>query len=1009
MRVCHQCGAPSNTEDRFCRSCGAALFHEGSSGNTDPLIGRTIGGTYVLQEIIGVGGMGRVYRAEQTTLGRTVAIKVIHPHLLGDEQTVARFYTEARAASRLNHPHSVSVIDFGRTEDGILYLAMEFLKGKDLALVMHEEDPLPFKRICDILVSVLDALGEAHALDIVHRDLKPENIILRKMRTGEDLVKVVDFGLATIVGGGSTSITRPGLVCGTPDYMAPEQGRGEHVDGRGDLYSVGVVLFELLTDQLPFEADTPTKVVLRHINDPIPDPREVAPHRQIPESLATLCLKALAKKRDERFQNAAEMSAELRRARATLDANRAATTECPVCGTKNPSTMRFCGACGVRLTGEMPIPVSSLPPTPLTPKPSFYPPLASARAFVGRDPELDRLDALAKEATSRLVIVSIEGEIGVGKTRLLREAAERLASAGRLVVGASPHPSGALLPYGPLRHLAANLVELQPDDLGPLAEDQSLFPDALVRAGLAELASPVGLRGIEDESRAGAVAAALAMLVRLTLARRSLPGAVLVVDDVHRCDGLTHAVLRQLRQVLAEDPVLVLFGDARGLIATEATLELGGLTLEDAGRFLTGRPSSQERRLVDVDRATPANGILMRRLLPFYLEQIHALGGDVGDDTLPPRLADAVAQRVERLPVRAQRALQCLSAFGGRATRAELAEVADPRDLEAIDELVNKGLVVAEGDRLDVSHPFLGELVEAFIPASARRELHQKILDVISRAGAPLELQAEHAYRANVPMRTFMILERSGDIALTRGDGRAAVVMYRRALELSRREMLENGDTVMDTALVTFSRKLGWALAKAGDLAGADGVVREVLDLTGPYEPNRARMHLVLGRIAALRERPRDAMRHFGQALEIVGGVEPEVEQAVQVALGRLRRDAGDPALAGNAFRRALELLEAKPALPDERATVLLELAEVSLLADDPEEAEQHAKRARELAAEAESPALEARAVGLLARVARHEGRLQEARASYETARALAATAGDAPTEQRFSNALDAV
>ncbi|HJK92188.1 MAG TPA: protein kinase, partial [Polyangiaceae bacterium LLY-WYZ-15_(1-7)] len=351
MRVCHQCGAASNPDDRFCRSCGAALFSEGSSGNADPLIGRTIGGSYVLQEIVGVGGMGRVYRAEQTTLGRTVAIKVIHPHLLGDEQTVARFYTEARASSRLNHPNSVSVIDFGRTDDGVLYLAMEFLKGQDLAMVMHEEGPLPFKRICDVLVGVLDALGEAHALDIVHRDLKPENVILRRLRTGQDLVKVVDFGLATIVGGGGTSITRPGLVCGTPDYMSPEQGRGEDVDGRGDLYACGVVLFELLTDQLPFEAETPTKVVLRHINDPVPDPRAVAPHRGIPDSLAEICLRALEKDREKRYQSAAEMGADVRRAREALDANRqeAAYVRCPACATKNPDNMRFCGACGTRL------------------------------------------------------------------------------------------------------------------------------------------------------------------------------------------------------------------------------------------------------------------------------------------------------------------------------------------------------------------------------------------------------------------------------------------------------------------------------------------------------------------------------------------------------------------------------------------------------------------------------------------------------------------------------------
>ncbi len=175
-----------------------------------------VGGSYLLQEVVGVGGMGRVYKAEQSTLGRTVAVKVIHPHLLGDEQTVARFYQEARASSRLNHPNSVSIIDFGRTDDGILYLAMEFLSGKDLALVMHEEGPLAVDRICNILINTLDALGEAHELGIVHRDLKPENIILRPLRSGDDLVKVVDFGLATIVGGES-SITKPGLVCGTPD------------------------------------------------------------------------------------------------------------------------------------------------------------------------------------------------------------------------------------------------------------------------------------------------------------------------------------------------------------------------------------------------------------------------------------------------------------------------------------------------------------------------------------------------------------------------------------------------------------------------------------------------------------------------------------------------------------------------------------------------------------------------------------------------------------------------
>ncbi|HEY8429693.1 MAG TPA: protein kinase, partial [Sandaracinaceae bacterium] len=144
MKPCPHCGTPNDSDTRYCAHCGAST----EDARPDPLIGRTVGGAYLLQELIGVGGMGRVYRAEQNMLGRTVAVKVIHPHLLGDDQTVARFYNEARAASRLNHPNSVSIIDFGRTEDGILYLVMEHLAGKDLANVLAEEGPLPFARIC---------------------------------------------------------------------------------------------------------------------------------------------------------------------------------------------------------------------------------------------------------------------------------------------------------------------------------------------------------------------------------------------------------------------------------------------------------------------------------------------------------------------------------------------------------------------------------------------------------------------------------------------------------------------------------------------------------------------------------------------------------------------------------------------------------------------------------------------------------------------------------------------
>ena len=253
--VCPHCENACEPTHKFCPVCGFPIG-EIVKGNEDPLIGSTLPGGYVIQELVGVGGMGRVYRAEQKALGRTVAVKIIHPHLLGDESASARFITEARAASRLNHPNSVGVIDFGRN-GGQLYLVMEFLRGRDLARVVYEDGLLPISRIVDVMVQVLAALDEAHHLDIIHRDLKPENVVLEPMRSGGDFVKVVDFGLAKIRDVG-TNITSPGLVCGTPDYMAPEQGRGDPIDARSDLYACGVILFQLLTGRLPFEAESPT-------------------------------------------------------------------------------------------------------------------------------------------------------------------------------------------------------------------------------------------------------------------------------------------------------------------------------------------------------------------------------------------------------------------------------------------------------------------------------------------------------------------------------------------------------------------------------------------------------------------------------------------------------------------------------------------------------------------------------------------------------------------------------
>ncbi len=938
--------------------------------------------------------MGRVYKAEQSTLGRTVAVKVIHPHLLSDEQTVARFYQEARASSRLNHPNSVSIIDFGRTDDGILYLAMEFLSGKDLALVMHEEGPLEAERICKILINTLDALGEAHELGIVHRDLKPENIILRPLRSGDDLVKVVDFGLATIVGKES-SITKPGLVCGTPDYMSPEQGRGDGVDGRGDLYALGVVLFELLTGHLPYIDDTPTRVVLRHMNDPIPDPREANPPREVPDRLAEVTMKALAKDPSGRYQVARDMQQALRSAMEDTLILRASVLPCPSCGAPTSHAQNFCGECGARLTGaERGLGVSrSL-------RPSFYPPLGSQRLFVGRKEELRQIREHRHEAAQGAHWVHVFGESGVGKTRFLTEIAEIAAAEGDLVIGAGAHSTGSPVPYSAIRTILAELLEVDDSELARMAVRGDDLGSALASAGLDEVMNPAGLLGGDGRSRTGAVAEALACAVRRARGRASSGRVMLIVDDLSLCDGLTQRTVVELSRALGTEPVLLVTAgdDDRGILADEA-IRLEGLDSEQAEQFLAG--SFHLRLVSGLDKITQAVG---GHVLPLHLEQLEALGVSP-EDGGALRMADAIAQRIERLEVDAQRLLQSAAVLGRTCDLDTLRAVSEHDELSGLDELAGNSLVQLDGGRVSIVHPFIADLVAASIPAEARRALHRRAFEVLSELRAPQEVRAVHAFHGVDPVSSLVVLEKAGDASMARGDHLGAVLQYRRALEIARRQTLESGDTVYDRAIATFSRKLGEALARSGDAAGADGVLREALDLTAPNSADRANMLLSLGRIAARRDRPRDAMRQFGQALELVAGVEPSIESHLQVAIGRIRRIEGDPQHAANAYRRALELFTEIGAKPETISRARLELADALTAAGD------HEGAAHELTSvEREGKAngglsLVARAVGMLGSIDELAGRAREAQFRYEEASTLAAQAGDAPGYRRWLSA----
>ena len=266
-------------------------------------------GKYQILQPLGQGGMARVYKAYHPQLDRYVAVKVLRPDLVGEEGFLDRFQREARAVAALRHPNVVQVFDFD-AQDDIYYMVMELLEGDNLKTRMNEYRAhgqiMPFGEMIKILLDVLDGLGYAHAQGMVHRDIKPANILL----TRQGRAVLVDFGIVQIVG--ATRHTVSGALIGTLNYMAPEQGLRSQSDARSDLYSIGVVLYELLTGRPPFDADTPLAILMKHVNDPLPRPTLVNP--RIPPSVERVVLKALSKEPADRYQSAEEMTRALQQA-----------------------------------------------------------------------------------------------------------------------------------------------------------------------------------------------------------------------------------------------------------------------------------------------------------------------------------------------------------------------------------------------------------------------------------------------------------------------------------------------------------------------------------------------------------------------------------------------------------------------------------------------------------------------------------------------------------------------
>jgi serine/threonine-protein kinase len=311
QKICPTCGTEYPLSERFCPRDGTALRGSNTEGD---LIGSVVAERYHVLKKLGEGGMGTVYLAEHVKMGRKAALKVMNPGMNTDADAIARFNREAANASRLNHPNVCGIYDFGETPDGLIYLAMEFVEGESLMSLISKNGSLPAARAASIIHQAADALALAHDYGIVHRDLKPDNIMIAKGRDGGDLVKVVDFGIAKAATSDAQKVTRTGLIVGTPEYMSPEQLAGDKLDGRSDIYSLGLVAFNCLTGRLPFPSESAQEAMIMRLTDKPKTLAEMKPDVEWPPELQAVIDKALAVDANDRYQQSAEFGRDIAKA-----------------------------------------------------------------------------------------------------------------------------------------------------------------------------------------------------------------------------------------------------------------------------------------------------------------------------------------------------------------------------------------------------------------------------------------------------------------------------------------------------------------------------------------------------------------------------------------------------------------------------------------------------------------------------------------------------------------------
>lgn len=904
---------------------------------------------------VGSGGMGTVYRVRDRRDGRVLALKML---AAGDEASAAaqhRFKREFRALARLSHPNIVAVHDHG-TWQGRLYFSMDFVEGRSLRELADHDRPLArtgphafaayLKRLADLFCQILDTLDYVHRQGIVHRDMKPTNVLV----TADGSVRVMDFGLAWDVES-SVAITRVGTLMGTVAYMSPEQAQGRRLDHRADLYSVGIMLYELATGERPFAHANPVTLVRKHIVErPLPPTRLVP---ELPEALEAVILRLLEKDPVDRYATAGEAAAALREPERAARERATAT--------------------------------------------SVRPGYVQTR-FVGRDAELQRLDRLLDEALrGRGCLALISGEAGVGKTRLIEELkAGAFLEGFRFLRGACHEKEGLF--YQPFAEVIAQYnhavgrydLEWEERVFGPLGRELArLVPALAQRTFIQQLPEIVPIAEAEEKLRRfDAVTRFLANVSRIE-------PLLLLLDDLHWSDELTRELLRYLCRSLEGERILVVVtwrseemvqrGRRRHPLEdllqelehdkrAAERMELRRLSAEDVQEMVSGILGSDlvpDALLRHIQERTGGNPFMIEEILRVLLESgaVKLAGGAVQASgleavSLPDSVADLVERRLSTLGEASAEAISAAAVIGVQFEFDVLQRVlAADEDLllDILDELLRLKLVVeveGQGDAYEFTHPMVREVLYNRLNRRKRKRLHRAIAQAMQERARSSETEgvealAYHFRKADEPGLALPYEIAAGVKALGAYANEAAIAHFEAAVDSTKEDGSREG------------------LMRRRDLYSR---LLEALDRKGRWED-------------ALRVA--DQLLHVGQVLE-----QPTVQAEAHRRRGQILHRQGRFDAAMQEFNLALHVLADLPEGID-HAQVLRELARAHFMAGDVAAAESLCRRAMTLSEADPARAESARLHNLLAGIHRLRGGYDQAVADYERAYALFQQAGD--------------